>query len=159
MQQKAVEAKTPPTGPAPELKRLEVFVGKWTTQWRATDRPSNSTFKTIGTDRYEWLPGQYFLIHHVDVRMDDEDYKVIEIIGGYDAASQTYPMRSFDSRGSIQEMKASVSAEGVWTFVGEIMRATLTVSVDGNSKTARWERSSDGSNWSPWMEMKFTKAA
>jgi hypothetical protein len=158
MQQKAMEAKPRPPKPAPELKHLDEFVGTWNTQWRATDNSSNSTFKTIGTDRYEWLPGGFFLIHHVDVHMEDEDYKVIEIIGGYDAASQTYPMRSFDSRGSIQEMTAAVSAEGVWRFVGKTMRATLIGSADGNTKTAKWERSSDGLNWLPWMEMKFTKA-
>jgi hypothetical protein len=55
----------------------------------------------------------------------------IEIIGPYDASTQTYPMRSFDNQGNFVTMRASVSEDGIWTFAGESERATLTVGDDG----------------------------
>ncbi len=67
-------------------------------------------------------------------------------------------MRSFDNQGNFGVMQASVSDDGIWTFTGELQRATLTVSDDGNSMTAHWEQRSDGSKWRPWMDMTFTKA-
>lgn len=140
--------------PSPELKRLDVLVGKWKTEGQTKD---SSPIKVIGTDTYEWLPGGFFLIHHVDVRMGDESVNVSEIIGGYDVTNQTYPMRSFDSQGNFITMHASVNNAGVWTFRGESERATLVVSDDGNSMTAHWEQTSDGANWQPWMDMKFSR--
>ena len=146
-----------PPKPSPELKRLDALVGKWVTEWRTKDCSFDPAFRIIGTDTYEWLPGELFLVHQVDVRMDSEPYRVIEIIGGYDAGSKTFPMRAFDSRGDFTTMHASISAAGVWTFAAETTRATLVISTDGSSMKADWEQSSDGLNWTPWMEMKFTR--
>jgi hypothetical protein len=143
-----------PAAPASELKLLDVLVGKWVTEMRMIGSP---TFSIIGTDIYEWQAGGFFMLHHVDVRMDDEAYTVIEIIGGYDAATKSYPMRSFDSRGEASTMQASIDAKGVWTFAGEKIRATLTVSADRSSMTAQWEQLTDGENWQHWMDMRFTK--
>ena len=39
----------------------------------------------------------------------------------------------------------------------EAVRSTLTVSADGASMTARWDRSDDGLVWEPWMNMTFTR--
>jgi hypothetical protein len=33
----------------------------------------------------------------------------------------------------------------------------VVISHDGNSIMATWERSIDGSNWLPWMDVKLTK--
>jgi hypothetical protein len=110
-----------------------------------------------GTDRYEWLAGGFFLLHWVDVQIGDEKIEAIEIIGGYDAASGSYPMRSFDNGGNTATMYARVGEDGGWTFADESTRATLVVSDDRNAMTATWERCDDGTNWLPWMDMTFTK--
>ena len=137
---------------------MEIFVGKWNTEGQVEASPSSPATKIIGTDTYEWQHGGFFLIHRVDVRIGDEKVEAIEIIG-YDASSQTYPMRSFDSQGNFVTMQASVSDDGIWTFTGESERSTLVVSDDDNTMTAHWERSDDGSNWLPWMDVKLTKAS
>ena len=89
--------------------------------------------------------------------MGDAQVKVIEMIGGYDASSRTYPMRSFDNQGNFQTMQASTDEQGVWVFAGEKIRTTLVVADDGKTMTAKWERTNDGSMWQHWMDMKFTK--
>jgi hypothetical protein len=45
----------------------------------------------------------------------------------------------------------------VWTFAGDTARATLTIADDRNTMAAVWERSDDGSSWTHWMDMRFTK--
>jgi hypothetical protein len=106
-------------------------------------------------DAYEWLPGKFFLVHHVDIRMGDEHHKAIEMIG-YDEASKSYPMHAYDNHGSATTMTGTVSKAGVWTFADDATRATLTVADDGRSMSAFWERK-DGSKWLPWMNIDFTK--
>ena len=157
---KSQSAQTPQQQPmpSPELKRLDILVGTWSTQGKVEANPTDPGVKIIGTDTYEWQHGGFFLIHRVDVRIGDEKIEAIEIIGGYDASSQTYPMRSFDSQGNFVTMEASVNDDGLWTFTGESARATLAVSDDGNTLTAKWERLTDGSKWLPWMDLKLTMA-
>jgi hypothetical protein len=106
---------------------------------------------------YEWGPGRHVLVHHVDVRMGGEQVDVLEVIGPADATGG-YPMRAYDQVGGVGTMHATVDA-GVWTFAGETERATLTVTPDGSSMDAVWERSADGGNsWEPWMDMHFRRA-
>lgn len=146
--------------PRPENQPLHVLVGRWNTEGEVLAGPSGPTTRIRGTDAYAWLPGGYFLVHHVDVHVGDEKVDAIEIIGGYDASTRTYPMRSFDNQGNVVTMQARVSEDGVWTFTGESERSTLVVGDEGTTMTVHWERSSDGgSNWLPWMDMKFTKVA
>jgi hypothetical protein len=37
------------------------------------------------------------------------------------------------------------------------VRSTLTIAEDGGSMTALWERSDDGTTWTPWMDIRFTR--
>ena len=138
------------------LKRLDALVGKWVTELKPLAEPQTD-FQIIGTDTYTWMPGNFFLVHQVDVRMNGEPFQTTEMIGEYDTDQQTYAMRSFDSQGLYQVMHARVDAKGVWTFIGDTTRATLTIAPDKNSMIAHWEQRSDDSDWQPWMDMRFTK--
>src|SRR5688500_10858440 len=138
--------------PAPELRRLDAFVGRWNTEGRIHDDDS----AIAGTDTYEWLAGGYFLIHRVDVRMGAEEVQAIEMIG-WDADHGAYAMHSFDSQGQSAVMHASVS-DRRWRFEGDSMRFTGTFSEDGQTIAGTWEMR-DGDTWKPWMDVRLTKAA
>jgi hypothetical protein len=153
-----VQAPTRPATPSPQTKRLEVLVGRWTSKGQTVPGPSEPAIQITGTDVYEWLAGGFFLVHRVDVRMGGEQVEVLELIGPYDAADHSYPMRSFDNQGNFATMTARVRDDGVWTFTGASQRATLTIGEDG-TMAARWERSDDGSSWRHWMDMRFTKTS
>ena len=106
-----------------------------------------------GTDIYEWLPGGFFLIHHVDVVIGEQTIQAIELIGEYDPANDSYTARSYDNQGNITIMRARVDKHGTWTFTGggDVaavarpssvgasggVRSTLTVSPGGGNMTAR----------------------
>jgi hypothetical protein len=156
--------------PSQETRRLDALVGRWKTDGYIV---GESPIPIIGTDIYEWLPGGFFLVHHVDVVVGDQPVQAIEIIGEYDTATGRFTARAYDNEGNVTIMHAQVDDEGVWQFTGgaEVahaaqpdsaaatgaVRSTLTVSTDRNSMTAKWERSDDGSTWEPWMDMTFTR--
>ncbi|TVX92534.1 DUF1579 family protein [Paenibacillus agilis] len=89
------------------LSQLNVFVGKWNTEGVVTDAVSGSTVTLKATDTYEWLPGGYFLIHHVDGQIGEAEVKAIEMIG-YDASSQMYFTHSYDNQGNLNKYQATL---------------------------------------------------
>jgi hypothetical protein len=158
------------TAPSPQTQRLGALVGRWRSEGRIVgDDPVPIT----GTDIYEWLPGGFFLVHHVDVEIGDQQVQAIELIGEYDPATDSFTGRAYDNQGNVTVMRASVDEQGVWRFTGGgdvaavarpaaagaggAVRSTLTVSADRSGMTARWERSDDDTTWQPWMDMTFTR--
>jgi hypothetical protein len=141
--------------PQPELRRLEPLVGRWRSEGETVSSGPPS-IRIRGTDEYEWLAGGYFLLHRVDVLLGDDRVNVLELIGPYDPASQTYPMRSFDSQGNFTTMHASFNVDGSWLFAGDTERARLVLGEDGRTMAAHWEQLRDGV-WQAWMDMRFAR--
>lgn len=143
-----------PPPPGPEHAALAPFVGRWSTAGEVLASAGGPAQEIVGTDEYEWLPGGYFLLHRVDVRIGGERVQALEIIG-WDARRGTYFMRSFDSQGGAAEMQAGVH-DGTWTFRGDSERFTGGFGNGGDTLSGRWERRQDGA-WLPWMDVRLTK--
>jgi hypothetical protein len=125
-----------------------------------------------GTDIYEWLPGGFFLVHHVDVMIGEQRVQAIELLGEY-PIMDTFTGRAYDNQGDVTILHAKVDERGVWTFTGGgdvaatgrpatadasgVVRSTLTISPDRGSMKANWERTDDGATWQPWMDMTFIR--
>ncbi|AKB77421.1 lipolytic enzyme [Methanosarcina horonobensis HB-1 = JCM 15518] len=116
---------------------------------------SKSSVRICGTDIYEWLPGGFFLIHRVDVRMGDEEVKSVEVIS-YDHSSQTYPMHSFDNKGNYDLLQGSVH-DNTLIITGKSIRFTGVFSDKGDTITGIWEMLTASSSWLPWMDLKLTR--
>ena len=134
---------------------LDVFVGKWKTTGHTSPGALGPSTKIIGTDTYAWLPGGFFLVHRVDVRLNNEGMKALEIIG-FDVPNQSYWTHAYDSLGNYNTYRASVQ-DGVWSFEKEGERATVLFSDTGKSMTIKWEKSNDKTGWVPWMDMELTR--
>ncbi|MET0396040.1 MAG: DUF1579 family protein [Longimicrobiaceae bacterium] len=141
--------------PGPEHRRLEAFVGRWETRGEVLAGPHGPAVPIAGVDSYEWLPGGFFLLHRVDVRMGGEPVEALEVIG-HDADAGGYFMHSYDSQGSAGTMRAS-EQDGVWTFQGEAERFTGGFGDGGRVLSGRWERR-EGPEWIPWMDVTLTRA-
>ena len=81
-------------------------------------RGRRSSIPIAGTDIYEWLPGGFFLVHHVDVTIGDEPVRAIEMIGERDPQTGALVARSYDDTGSVTIMHVTVDDAGVMTFTG-----------------------------------------
>lgn len=141
-----------PSGP---MASLSSVIGNWMSSGTTIGSPTAPAVTIEGTDTYAWLLGGAYVLHTVDVYMGNERVRAVEVIGGLDDASGTFPMRSFDGEGAYSEMQASTSDNG-YAFEGEEIRADLTVDPGGNKMSARWERL-DGDGWVHWMDMTFTR--
>ena len=143
-------------GPGPEHRLLEPFVGLWHTRGQVRASLDSPPAEIEGTDRYEWVPGGFFLLHRVDVRIGGAPAQALEVIG-WDAAGGSYFMHAYDDHGNAGTMRASVR-EGVWSFTGDAERFTGGFSDGGRTLSGHWERR-EGSEWIPWMDVRLTKSA
>jgi hypothetical protein len=150
--------------------KLWAIAGRWNTSGYVIGDPR---LPVEGTDVYEVLAGGHFLVHHVDVTVGGQEVRAIEVIGEPDPDSDAYLARSFDSDGNFEVMKLRIDDDGTFHFAGggdiapaaqpgdaptAQVRSTLTVSQDRASMRAFWERSENGVDWEPWMDIAFTRS-
>jgi hypothetical protein len=140
------------------LERLAIFVGEWSIEISSMSFDPDPLAVARGHASFEWLEGGAFLIQHSEVP-NTEFPRGIAIIGPDDAA-ETYGMLYFDSRGVSRIYKMTLSG-GIWTiwreFPGFSQRFLGTFSDDNKVITARWEKSSDGSNWEHDFNVTYTR--
>jgi hypothetical protein len=142
--------------PTAEHERLGAFVGKWNTEGTIHAMHGAPAAKMYATDIYEWVSGEFFLVHRWNAHMPDGETGGIEITG-YDATTGTYPMHSYDNQGNMTVMHASVQGD-TWMFVGESLRFTGGFQDGGRTFAGLWEQKAKVSKtWQPWMDMTLTK--
>jgi Protein of unknown function (DUF1579) len=101
--------------PSPQTRRLGALVGRWRSAGHVVgDRP----VPIVGTDSYQWLPGGFFVVHHVDVMLGDQRVQALELLGEYDPAADAFTARAYDNLGNVTVMQARVDDQGVWRFTG-----------------------------------------
>ncbi len=141
--------------PGPEHELLNVIIGKWINEGHTVATPDAPSVKILTSDVYEWMPGGFFILHTAYGRVGDFDGGGTEIIG-YDAESKRYRTHFFDSQGNLITEELTIQGD-TWTWQGEKTRCTGVFSDHGKTLTAHHERSADGVNWVPAMDVTLTK--
>ena len=165
-QEKAKEVKPAPAAapkPGPELKKLDMFVGKWKSEGEAQVSPYGPAGKLTSADSYAWMPGGFFMTHHWDVVQAGVAIKGMEVIG-YDATKKVYLTRFFDNFGNSGWQTATVQGN-TWTWTGDsevggkpIKERFVVVVVSPDIVTVKGEYSTDGAKWLPNFDLKSTRA-
>jgi Protein of unknown function (DUF1579) len=140
---------------APELERLEVFIGRWITEGETAGSPETAPVQIVASDVYQWAPGRHFIVHPAYGRIGPADVGGLEVIG-HDPATGQYRTHFFDSQGNISTETLSYR-DGTWTWQGALARCTGVFTEGGKVLTARHERSDDGINWVPSMSVTLRK--
>jgi hypothetical protein len=151
--------------PGPEVKKLDYFLGTWTTEGTIGQGPWGAGGKFSSTDTTEWMNGDFFLIGHGDFKMPPEvggEGKETSIMG-YDTTQNVYTRDGFNSQGQHESSKGTLTGD-TWTFNSEAnyggtdvkQRFTIKV-VSPTSYTMKFEVSIDGTNWLTFMEGKAMK--
>jgi hypothetical protein len=91
-----VEEQRDAHAPAPQAQRLGAIIGRSRSEGHVVGSPP---VPVTGTDLYEWAPGGFFLVQHVDVTVGDRPVWAIEIIGERDPASGAFIARAYDNDG------------------------------------------------------------
>src|SRR5262245_27712709 len=82
-----------------ELERLNVFIGRWITEGETVAEPGNPAVAIVASDVYQWLPGEYFVMHPAYGRIGAIRVGGVEIIG-FDPETGQFQCYFFDSQGN-----------------------------------------------------------
>ena len=142
----------------PALEQLAPLIGEWNIEITSMSFHEDPSAVVRGQSSFAWLEGGAFLIQHSEISAS-EFPRSMAVVGADDEAA-TYRMLYYDSRGVSRIYRMTFSG-GIWTiwrdFPGFSQRFHGTFSEDGKIITARWERSSDGSNWVHDFALTYTK--
>ncbi len=149
---------------SPAYRLLDVFVGQWETTGQQYEGAVGAAAPVTAVETYEWLAGEFFLVHRFAGRVGDNEAACIEVIG-HDALSGNYHAHTFYNKGMHQEWHWS-ETEGVWTISGEWqiagktmkVRCTIFFSDGGNTMIAKWEYLNDQAIWETFWDVQATKS-
>jgi uncharacterized protein DUF1579 len=149
--------------PGLEHQRLADFVGNWTFEGEMKPGPMGPGGKMTGSDRIQWLPGNFFVERRFEGKGPMGVMNGLEILG-YDSAKKTYTTNFFDSMGAMGSGTMTVSGD-TWTFTGTGSmgamtmhdRCNLTFGAGASTLMIKCEMSADGKSWAPSFEGKATK--
>jgi hypothetical protein len=145
-----------------EVKRLGYFVGTWkevgTAHLGSMQGPEG---KVTSTTKYEWLPGEFFVVGHSDTMMSTGANKEMSVMG-WDDAKKIYTYHSFDSDGEAEEATGTLNGD-TWTWTADNMgsapiKGRITIKeISKTEYTFKMEISQDGNTWTTAMESTSTK--
>lgn len=158
----AATAQMQPPKPAPELKKLDVFVGSWTLD--GTMKPG--TMGPGGTmtenEKCEWMEGGFYLVCHSDYKSSMGNGVGLSVMG-YSADDKAYTYREFNSFGEFDDSRGWLDGD-TWTWTsdekmgGTTMKGRFTMKMTSTtSYSFTFDMSQDGTKWSTVMEGKASK--
>jgi hypothetical protein len=151
-----VSYEVPKTNPA--LERLGILAGEWNIEMSSMSFHPDPSAVAHGRISFEWLESGIFMIQRQEAP-GPEIPRGTWIVGPDDAAG-IYCVLHYDTRGVSRIYQMSLS-DGVWKvwrdFPGFSQRFSGTFSEDGNTITASWEKSFDGSKWEHDFDLTYTK--
>jgi Protein of unknown function (DUF1579) len=143
--------------PGQAQRTLDVFIGKWITTGHTVAAPGIPSTPITASDRYEWAPGGFFVVHSAFGRIGDHPVGGIEIMY-YDAELGFYHCHFYDSHGNITDSQLTED-NGFWTWARVNTRCHATFTDDGNTQIAHHEHSEDGVTWRRSMDVTLHKVA
>ncbi len=127
---------TPTSAPQPQkdIQALGRLLGTWRVSGGAE-----------GTVRYEWLPGGFFLLQHIDLRQYGQSVQGLEVIGHEqpfgEAPSEDIKSRYYDSQGNTFDYVYELEGDRLTIWAGERGSPAFyrgTFSPDGTTCTGAW---------------------
>jgi hypothetical protein len=129
------------------LDLLNAYAGSWKTIGSMCDGT-----KVKGKDVYEWVDGQFFMVHSVDVKMGSTQVKSIEIIH-YDELEDVFRSQSFDNEGNISISAKKIDGSHINI---ETDNQRFNGEFNQNEIVGVWEQYQEGC-WKKWMDIKLIK--
>ncbi len=149
--------------PAPELKKLDYFIGTWNAEGDMKPGPMGPGGKITWKETDEWMEGNFFLIGHTQGSSPMGNSKGLAIIR-YDADAKNFVYQAYDSSGMVETATGNVDGDS-WTYTSDEKMGGMTMKgrysmkiLSPTSYTFKFEMSQDGTTWATVMDGKVTKA-
>ena len=151
-------AKTSSQEHNPALKQLEVLVGDWEMEISDASFLPGPSDTAKGLVSFEWLQDGAFLAMHMGDKPPGPPDAIWLI--DRDESTPDYTVLYYDSR-RVSRIYGMSFSDGVWKMWRESpgfwQRYEGKLSNDGNTITAYWEKSSDGSHWEHDFNLTYTR--
>ena len=134
---------------------LDKFAGKWNTKGLILPTSNSAGIEVSGTDTYEWLPGNFFLLHKVDVKIGSDIVQTHEIIG-FDEPNSNFTMQHYDNKGNSGLMTATLM-DDLWIFKGETLLFKGGFSENDTVFSGVWEQLNNEKIWVPYMNIRLER--
>ena len=149
--------------PAPELKKLDVFVGTWALDGNMKPGGMMGAGGTMTeTEKCEWMEGGFYLVCHSDYKSSMGNGVGLSVMG-YSSEDKAYTYREFSSDGEFVDSKGALDGD-TWTWTndekmgGMSMKGRFTIHMtSAASYTFAFDMSQDGTKWSGVMDGKANK--
>ncbi|MGA7560114.1 MAG: DUF1579 family protein [Terriglobales bacterium] len=149
--------------PGPEVKKLDYFTGHWTSEADVKPGPEGPGGKYHSDDHMEWMEGGFFVVIHAKFNGGGFGPGSSTAYMGYDPQEKVYTYDEFNSMGEATHSKGTVDGD-TWTWVNEWKMGAKTMKgrytekiLSPTAYSYKYEASSDGTNWTLWMDGKETK--
>jgi hypothetical protein len=162
-----MQAQAPATAPKPdpELKKLAVWSGHWTSEADLKPGPLGPGAKTTGEFTIRPILGGFFFEVQAKEKGPQGETHGLTIYE-YDPANKNFPYRGYSDDGSTSSGIMTVSGS-TYTFEEKFVvegkeyrtKGQFILAADGMSSTYKNEISTDGKKWIPLADGKFTKTA
>ena len=157
------QAQTPTAKPGPEHNRLHVYNGEWTYEGETKATPLGPADKFTGKVTIRMILNGFFQEARFEEKHPSGLFHSI-LITAYDPVNKKYTADSYGSDGSISI--GTVAFDGiVWDSSGTLIAGSKQYKVRGKdvlskdlmSITSTQELSPDGSTWTPWVAVLYTR--
>jgi hypothetical protein len=148
--------------PAPELKKLDVFIGSWTLDGDMKPGPMGPGGKMTENEKCEWMDGGFYVVCHSDYKSSMGNGVGLSVMG-YSSDDKAYTYREFNSFGEFVDSKGSLDGD-TWTWSADEKVGGMTMKgrfimkmTSSTSYTFGYDISQDGTKWTTVMDGKATK--
>jgi hypothetical protein len=142
----------------PALKHLEILVGDWEMELSNASFLPNSSDTVMGRASFEWSENGAFLIMYMGNKPPNTPDAIWLI--SRDESIQNYIVLYYDTR-KVSRIYEMSFLEGIWKIWRNSpdfsQRFEGKFSDDGNTITAHWEKSSNGSTWKHDFDVTYKK--
>ena len=152
------QAAMPPVQPNPTLRPLDVLLGAWEMVLSNSSFLPHPSDTVKGQVSFEWSEDGAFLL----MRMGNKPAGPPDALWliARDESAPTYTVLYYDAR-RVSRVYAMSFSERVWKMWREApgfwQRFEGAISENGQTITARWEKSPDGAAWEHDFDVTYTK--
>ncbi len=148
--------------PAPELRKLDVFVGAWTLDGNMKPSSMGPGGTMTENEKCEWMEGNFYLVCHSDYKSSMGNGVGLSVMG-YSTDDKAYTYREFNSFGEFDDARGALDGD-TWTWNndekmgGATVKGRFTIHMTSSSSyDFVFDMSPDGSKWATVMDGKATK--
>lgn len=158
----AAMAQQEPPKPAPELKKLDVFVGTWSLDGNMKPGMMGPGGSMTENEKCAWMEGDFYLVCHSDYKSSMGNGVGLAVMG-YSTDDKAYTYREFNSFGEFEDSRGTLDGD-TWTWTSDEKMGPMTMKgrfimkmTSATSYTFIFDMSQDGTKWSTVMDGKATK--